>query len=87
MNTPTDIQNLAPLVMLNTDLFESQHSEYKTIRQKKRNSVNPLLTLITNHERLSVYRQSHYHKSHVVYLVKQSKTISCVPTLYFKLII
>ena len=50
-----DITNLAPLPLLNTDLFESVHSPYKTIRMKKRSSVNVLHTLITNQERLSVY--------------------------------
>ena len=54
----SDISNLAPLPLLNTDLFESIHPSYKTIRVKKRSSVNVLHTLITNHEKLSVYHSS-----------------------------
>ena len=51
-------RNLAPLVLLNTDLFESKHSPYKDIRKSKRNSKNVLYTLITNDEQRSVYHST-----------------------------
>ena len=50
-----DVQELAPLPLLCTDAFESCHSPYKQCRTQKRTSVNVLKTLITHHEKLSVY--------------------------------
>ena len=50
-----DVQNLAPLPLLCTDVFEQQHSPYKQCRVRKRTSVNILKTLLTHHEKLSVY--------------------------------
>ena len=52
---PEDIRNLAPLVLTNTDLFESVHNPYKNIRRTKRTSKNVLYTLISHNEQLSVY--------------------------------
>ena len=50
-----DVQQLAPLPLLCTDAFESCHSPYKQCRTQKRTSVNVLKTLITHHEKLSMY--------------------------------
>ena len=55
---PEDIRNLAPLPLLNTDLFESIHSPYKNIRHAKRSSVNILYTLTSQHEYSSVYHST-----------------------------
>ena len=45
-----DIRNLAPLPYLKTDKYERNHSHLKGIRNSKRNSINVLKTMITNHE-------------------------------------
>ena len=53
-----DIRNLAPLPLLNTDMFESKHSPYKQIKTAKRTTVNLLFTLINQDERRSAYYAS-----------------------------
>ena len=49
---------LAPLPLLKTDLFESNHSHYKQIKRAKRSTVNVLYTMITNDEKKSVYHST-----------------------------
>ena len=53
-----DIRQLGPTPLTATDLFESNHSHFKQIRRVKRTSKNVLYTLITNHEKVSVYNST-----------------------------
>ena len=50
-----DVRNLAPLRLLNTDLFESSHSEKNHIRKAKKCSINVLYTMMHNEELRNVY--------------------------------
>ena len=52
---PQEISNLAPLPYLATDLFESHHAKFKTVKRSTRNSINILLTLTEKHELLNCY--------------------------------
>ena len=60
---------LAPLILLNTDSFESGHAQHKGTRQSKRTSVNPLFTMISQNERLSVYNST----GHMIPMAIQKK--------------
>ena len=49
---------LAPLPLLNTDLFESCHSPFKGIRYSKRTTINLPFTLMSHIEKINVYNST-----------------------------
>ena len=51
----SEIKNLAPMPLLCTDLFESKHAPFKTIKRQSKNSRNLLLTLSQKSEFQATY--------------------------------
>ena len=51
----SDIENFGSLTGTATDSFEANHSPFKRIKERKRQSINVLKTLFENNERLRTY--------------------------------